>query len=202
MIKRYNIPAIKEWSLPKYLKGHILTAIPDMMDPTFREAVIFMIDHNEEGAFGCVFNHLSSSRLSDVLELDKEDLSSIPLYIGGPVQQNLLYAIHSGMKSGTVSEHALGPVNGLYFEPEIEIILDYIEKGRKNHSDFKYRFFAGYSGWGPAQLENELERNTWITMPFDNSVLFTEDQGYETALRKKGGMYWIAAETGVLPSKN
>lgn len=202
MIKRYNIPTIKEWSLPRYLKGHILAAVPDMMDPTFREAVIFMIDHNEEGAFGSVFNHLSSSRLGDVIELDNEDASSIPLFIGGPVQQNLLYTIHSGLKDNMVSEHALGPVNGIYFEPEIDLVLDYLEKNSFKALGFKYRFFAGYSGWGSAQLEEELGKNTWLTMPFDNSVLFTEEQGYETALRKKGGMYWIAAETGILPSRN
>ena len=202
MISRFNIPVTKEWVLPRYLKGHILAAVPDMLDLTFREALIFMIDHNEDGAFGCVFNHLSSSRLGDVIDTANPAIASIPLYIGGPVQQTLLFAIHTETEGRTISEHAVGPVNGLYFEPEVDSLITYLTEEKPAAQAFQYRFFAGYSGWGPLQLESELERSTWISMPFDSGLLYSGDNGYETALRKKGGMYWIAAETGMLPSKN
>ncbi|MBN1648412.1 MAG: YqgE/AlgH family protein [Spirochaetales bacterium] len=202
MINRFNIPATKEWVLPRYLKGHILAAVPDMLDNTFREALIFMIDHNEEGAFGCVFNHLSASRLGDVIDAKDPLIASTPLYIGGPVQQNLLFAIHNGVDNQEISENAVGPVNGLYFEPEIEPLVEYLSQKRPVAREIQYRFFAGYSGWDPLQLEGELDRSTWITLPYDSSLLFANDHNYETALRKKGGMYWIAAETGMLPSKN
>ena len=202
MISKYNIPAIQEWTLPKFLKGHILAAVPDMMDTTFKEALIFMIDHNDEGAFGCVFNHLSNSRLGDVIDLGDPETKAYPLYIGGPVQQNFLYVMHNSSNKFKSSEFAVGPVNGIYFEPEIATVLSYLKESGQNDSDFKFRFFAGYSGWGPDQLEKELTKSTWLSMPFDLSLLFTDDTGYESALRKKGGMYWIAAETGILPSRN
>ena len=200
--ERYQIPATKEWDLPKYLKGHILAAVPDMPDATFREAVIFMIDHNDKGAFGCVFNHLSNSKLGDVLELDDIRTASCPLYIGGPVQQNFIYALYSGPDEIERSENAIGPVNGIYFEPRIDLVFDYIKAEKTLLPEFRCRFFAGYSGWGAEQLDFELQRSAWITMPFDINLLFADNRGYQTALRKKGGIYWIAAETGPLPSRN
>ena len=66
------------------------------------------------------------------------------------------------------------------------------------------RFFAGYAGWAPGQLEDELRRGDWVVIKALPNLVFSEEPGksWEQALYKKGGVHWLAAETGYKPSIN
>lgn len=131
----------------------------------------------------------------------------LPIYYGGPVEQQYLFTLHSGIPKPYQSEHILSPVHGVYFEPDFSLIDKYLrerweETPARDRPDF--RFYAGYSGWSPGQLERELEEDTWLTLSARSDLVFSKDpdSAWQDALRKKGGIYWVAAETGFKPSVN
>jgi putative transcriptional regulator len=186
------------------LAGHFLVAETDLGDPNFTETVVLIISHDAEGAFGLVVNRKSGITLGEASpEYRASALAGIPLYIGGPVDQEYLFSIHTGLPAGFGSEHAREVVKGVVFEPNFGELERFImDQAQLSPPDL--RLFAGYSGWGPGQLEGELASQSWITIPAEASLVFDPHpaQGWKAALRKKGGVYWVAAETGYKPSLN
>ncbi|MFP4385359.1 MAG: YqgE/AlgH family protein [Spirochaetia bacterium] len=192
----------------KYLPGHFLIAEVEMGDPNFHRTIVLMLEHNHEGAFGLVVNKETDISLGQVLE-NYADLTpgALPIYYGGPVEQQYLFTLHSGIPKPYQSAHILSPVPGVYFEPDFSLIDKYLrerweETLARDRPDF--RFYAGYSGWSPGQLERELDEDTWVTLSARSDLVFSKDpeSAWQDALRKKGGIYWVAAETGFKPSVN
>ncbi|MCF7929298.1 MAG: YqgE/AlgH family protein [Spirochaetales bacterium] len=193
---------------PRYLGGHFLISETELMDPNFHKTVVLMIDHNDDGAFGLVVNRVSTSVLSNVLEVFQDNpAGDLPVYIGGPVQQYFLFVLHSGLPDGNRSSQAQEPLPGVIFETDFDLLSDFFMHTwpdlEPEHRPVVH-LFAGYSGWGPGQLENELERSSWIVLPGSSDLVFSPkpEESWENALRKKGGLYWVAAETGYKPSMN
>lgn len=208
--------------LPKYLTGYLLLADPDLRDPNFFHTVVLLVEHNEDGAFGLVLNRPGSASLGEVLpefadapeqpaDADvrgvPSSLSSFPIYVGGPVQREYLFVLHGelpGMKRG---EHAAEIQPGIVYEPMTatmvqEILGCWTALTAEERS--KFRIFAGYSGWGPGQLEGEMKTGCWITLESEAGLVFPEDPDatWEQALTAKGGLYSIIARTGFKPSLN
>lgn len=193
---------------PRYLTGHFLISETELEDPNFKETVVFLVDHSEEGAFGLVVNRMSQSTLGEVFEeFADHPAASIPIFVGGPVEPHYLFILYAGLPEGIRSEHAREPLGGIVFEPDFKPVSDYLKGdwlSRPPEDKGEIKFFAGYAGWGAGQLEQELEINSWVILPGTDELIFAShpEEGWREALRKKGGVYWIAAETGYKPSMN
>lgn len=194
---------------PESMAGHLLIAEPELRDPNFSRAVVLILYHNPEGAFGIVLNRRSEAVLSDIIDgFDTEPAGDIPVHVGGPVQPQYFFAIHSDKAPRiAVSEHAIQPVAGVTFEPDIRAVVDYLQgPWPKIPVDDRPHVFvvAGYAGWGEGQLDRELADHAWITTPATEGLVFYPDVGrlWEAALEQKGGLYRIIARTGFRPSMN
>jgi putative transcriptional regulator len=193
---------------PQYLTGHLLISETELEDPNFKETVIFIVDHSDEGAFGLVVNRKSDSILGEAFEeFADHPAASIPIYVGGPVEPQYLFILHSGLPSELQSEHAREPLGDVVFEPDFKPVSEYLRGSwleRDPEDKGEIKFFAGYAGWGAGQLEEELKTNSWVILPGADELIFAShpEEGWRQALRKKGGIYWVAAETGYKPSLN
>jgi putative transcriptional regulator len=150
--------------------GRLLISEPFMNDPNFKRSVILLAEHSEEGTLGYVLNHLSEYKLSDVLP--DVAYSEMPVYVGGPVANNTLHFIHR------VPEKIDGGVeiwDGIYWGGSFETVKELIATFQINENEIK--FFAGYSGWTPGQLDVEIEEDTWIVAnKFNSELVFNYDE--------------------------
>jgi putative transcriptional regulator len=175
------------------LRGSLLIAGPQLLDPNFRRTVVLVADHGEEGAMGVILNRPSGMTVADAAP-DLEPLigPDAPIFAGGPVQPT------SGVVLAEVAE-ADEPVFGdVVLVPGLGELADVVD-GAGN-----IRVFAGYAGWGPGQLDGELERDDWILEPARASDVFSDDpEGlWGTVLDRKGGQYALVARMPEDPSQN
>ena len=154
------------------LTGQLLIAMPQMDDPRFSRSVVFMCAHNAEGAMGLVVNKtgraaLDGASLLKQLGIEGDGFSSAPVHFGGPVEAARGFVLHST----DYTEQATLVVGDVGLTATIDI-LRAIGRGEGP----RQRFFAlGYAGWGPGQLDAEIQANGWLTVPSDNALLFDED---------------------------
>ncbi|TSJ39540.1 YqgE/AlgH family protein [Mucilaginibacter corticis] len=135
--------------------GRLLISEPFMTDPNFKRSVILLTEYADSGAMGFILNHQSDYLLGDVLP--DTAYSELPVYVGGPVAANTLHFIHC------VPEKIEGGIEicpGIYWGGDFESVKEQIAGYRLNQSEIK--LFMGYSGWTPAQLDEELKENSWI----------------------------------------
>lgn len=195
--------------VPESLKGYFLISESNMLDPNFQETVVLILEHNAEGAFGIVVNRRSRLTLGDILpEFAHERGFQTPVYVGGPVQQEYLFVVHSELpeneKSDTVSE----VVKGVFFEPSFRYLQKYFEpqfwESVPADDRPKIHLFLGYSGWAPGQLEREMQSGSWVIHRASPRIVFhhNPEQGWRDALKDKGGIYKIFAESNQNPSLN
>jgi putative transcriptional regulator len=156
------------------LAGQLLVATPEMSDPRFRQTVILLAQHNQNGALGVVINRPLSdmplAKLLDGLGLDSKGISgSVRVFAGGPVQPEVGLIVHTAeyRREGTIE------IDGrVALTTSPEILRDI---GR--HRGPKQSIVAfGYAGWGPGQLESELALHGWFTFPEDPKLVFDFDR--------------------------
>ncbi len=159
-----------------YLTGQLLVASPAMRDPRFVQAVIYMIAHNKEGAMGLVVNRpLARGPIWDLLKsLGVEDVEGEDtgvetiLYYGGPVESDKGFILHT-------SDYALKGTqivdDGIAVTTDIEI-LRALARGKGPRRSL---MIMGYAGWAPGQLEAEMRRDDWFSIPAEQSLIFDED---------------------------
>ncbi|GIX42635.1 MAG: transcriptional regulator [Leptospiraceae bacterium] len=193
----------------KSLKGYFLISETTMLDPNFKHTVVLLIEHNEEGAFGLIVNKKSQFHLADLLpDFQNQRAKETPIFIGGPVQQEFLFAIHSPLLDRQISATAIEVIPRVYFEPGFRNLEDYFKDSYWNQLPLddrpKIHLFIGYSGWGPGQLEKEIREGSWIIHPASEKIVFhpNPEQGWKDALRQKGGIYKIFADTNQDPFLN
>jgi len=145
--------------------GALLVAEPAMLDPNFKRAVILVCDHTEAGSFGLVLNRPSDLHLPEVL-LEPVGLDH-PVFIGGPVQPDTLHFLHA--YADEISE-AVPVGGGIGWGGPFDEVAEQIRRGAFDPD--RFRFFAGYAGWGPDQLAGEVEDNSWILLPSDPTSVF------------------------------
>jgi putative transcriptional regulator len=175
------------------LRGSLLIAGPQLLDPNFRRTVVLVADHGEEGAMGVILNRPSGMTVADAAP-DLEPLigPDAPIFAGGPVQPT------SGVVLAEVAE-ADEPVFGdVVLVPGLGELADVVD-GAGN-----IRVFAGYAGWGPGQLDGELERDDWIVEPAQAADVFSEtpEELWAAVLERKGGQYALVARMPEDPSQN
>ena len=169
-------------------RGDLLISEPYLPDPNFERTVILLCEHDDNGTFGFVLNKPSEAVFSDAVE--DADHFDAPLYVGGPVQQNSLHFIHT--REDQLAAREILP--GLYWGGDFDHLLSLIETNEIDQED--YRFFVGYSGWEPGQLEDELKVKSWIIhkQPTPEMIFNTEpDVLWKEALKTKGGKFRVIA---------
>lgn len=176
------------------LRGQFLVAMPEMGDDNFRESVIYLVGHGDEGAMGLVVNHsLAEMRFADILEElklgEKDELIQLPEHVrnrrvlrGGPVQKSRGFVLHSSdyFKAGNsyvVNEDVC-----------LTATLDVLKAIAFQETPAEALFALGYCGWSPGQLEGEIQRNGWLTVPFSRELLFglPIENRYDAALARLG----------------
>lgn len=139
--------------------GTALIASTDLIEPTFARTVIYVIEHNEAGSLGVILNRMSQTAVHNLLP-QWTDIAASPrvLYVGGPVKQDAALCL-GVMKHGfDVDDHpALRPVDG-------RVVLVDLDADPESLSEVLegVRIFAGYSGWGIGQLDDELDQDSWM----------------------------------------
>lgn len=162
----------------------LLVAAPSMLDPDFAEAVILLAESSEDGAVGFVLNRASPFSMKDLAE----DLSLAlqahqegqAVYRGGPVSPERGWVLFRGdtLAVSAEDEHVFS-VEG---EIRIAATLEVLGKFLQPETEHPFRLLLGYAGWGPGQLEGEIQRGDWIPMELDEALVF---EGDTAALWKK-----------------
>lgn len=151
-------------------KGVFLVASPALRDPNFRQTVVLLCEHNDEGALGFVVNRPTAMNLSEVLpQVPIMEAQKHPLFSGGPVQTNQVMVLY---RLNELPEGSHTVIDGVCLGGDFTI-LDRILTDKAAGEGF--RAFAGYSGWGPGQLENEMKSGSWITLPADSATVFDRE---------------------------
>ena len=156
------------------LKGQLLIATEGMTDPRFDHAVILMVSHDHDGAFGIVINRpLGEKPLAEILEAfgrkDTGATGSVPVFLGGPVQLEASFTIHGSDYSRT---HTRTVAAHLAVTPSSEVLEDIAQ----NQGPAKSLVAFGYAGWSPGQLEDEISRHAWYMAPADPGIVFDDDR--------------------------
>jgi putative transcriptional regulator len=147
-----------------------LVARRGMPDPNFRETVVLVTQPQRGGPFGVIINRPLDQRLSQVFsEVESLKDRKDPLYFGGPVKPDgLVFLVHAK----TSPPRGMSVLKDVYFTGDTEAIEKLLR--RKNPTD-GLKVFAGYSGWGPGQLQHEIGRGDWHVMPASAEMIFEKD---------------------------
>jgi putative transcriptional regulator len=178
-------------------KGRLLISEPFLPDPNFERTVVLLCEHNEEGSFGFVLNKPSALKVNEVIE-DFGSLESI-VFVGGPVQQDTLHFIHRNIEL----PNAVSIIDKVCWGGEFENLISLFDTKQASKEDI--RFFLGYSGWGPGQLESELEQDSWIVCDFvtDQLLFDTEPEMlWKRTLDSMGGRFSVYSNYPVDPRLN
>jgi putative transcriptional regulator len=154
-------------SLPQQLaKGKFLVASRELLDPNFHEAVILLADYGETGASGLIINRPTPVTLSEILP-GEESLRprNDPIYIGGPVGRDRLILL---IRSAEKPMDAQPLFDDVYISGSASTLRDLAG----GHGQARFRAYMGYAGWGPGQLESEVERGDWWVVPAEAEAIF------------------------------
>lgn len=160
-----------------------LIAVPQLLDPNFRQSVVLLLEQNDDGALGLVVNRVSPLLVRDLCRDHEMPYSGEPgkkVRCGGPVQP----------------EHGLVLYANEHEDPEGRPVVDglHVSASRATLGRLcklphgRFECYSGYAGWGPGQLESELSEGAWVTAPADPPTVFDlpPDQAWELCLRAQG----------------
>ena len=168
------------------LAGHMLIAMPQMQDRRFERSVILLCVHNEDGAMGLVVNKLIDSlslpELLDQLGIAAAGLKGrAQVHFGGPVESGRGFVLHSDdyNEEGTIT------VGG---NMALTATLDILRAIGRGDGPRRSLLALGYAGWGPGQLDAEIQANGWLHVDADEGIVFGDDfkDKWQKALGKLG----------------
>ena len=177
--------------------GTLLISDPFLKDPNFVRTTILICDHQLEGSFGFVLNKRKENVLGDLIE----DLNgnTFPVYFGGPVQTNTLHFIHHCPEQIT---GGIEIMKGVYWGGDFTDVINLLF--RQELRPNQIRFFLGYSGWGEAQLQQEIEDKSWIISECNRRLLFNtpSENLWKDSLQELGGEYKLMVNYPLDPQLN
>lgn len=168
------------------LTNHFLIALPTLQDPNFSRTVTYICEHTNEGTMGIIVNRPSALQLTDILHhMGIEETPDTPadmrIFIGGPVQEDRGFLLHSPAKRWDST---------LVITDDLAVTTsqDLVKALAKNEGPDNILFALGYAGWGPGQLEQELQQDAWIFGPASDEILFHTpvEQRWEAAAKLAG----------------
>lgn len=176
-----------------YLTGKMLLAMPNMLDPRFFRSVIYMCAHSAEGAMGIIVNQpLQGVDFKELMEQLELPVTRQPVgdhvHFGGPIETGRGFVLHS---ADYMREESLPVSEGLALTGTTDILKDIADgKGPKKHI-----FVLGYAGWGPGQLETEIQENTWLNMDVDSEIIFSPG---DTGIKWKKALHRLGINPAML----
>jgi putative transcriptional regulator len=178
-------------------RGKLLVATPPLADPNFDRTVVLLLEHGDDGAIGVVLNRPTYTSLTDALP-DWQPLSSAPavVFTGGPVASEAVIALARGAGNADA-----GWVQVLDDLGTVDVGRDPSAMTAEVRA---LRVFAGYAGWGPGQLESEIEAGGWFVVGARPDDPFTADPEalWRTVLRRQRGRVAMFANCPVDPTEN
>ena len=170
------------------LQGQFLLAMPSMGDPRFLRSVVYMVAHDSEGAMGFIINKRAEGlSLGDILKdmpetVAKTGLVNLPVYVGGPVQNDRGFVLHTSDYEKT--HNTLSQELPIALTQSADVLVD----ATHGRGPEKMRLFLGYAGWGPGQIEGELQDNAWLVCDANIAAIFTSqsDDLYEKCVAAMG----------------
>ena len=169
----------------KLAQGKFLVAADHLRDPNFSETVIYLVAHSAHGAMGVVINRPTDIHLARALpHLEDQPHAKDVIYAGGPVGRSHMLVL---IRSNTLSlENTLPVTEEISASSDLENLALLAKEAAA-----QFRVHAGYAGWSPGQLDNEVARGDWHVRPGDAETLFdTEPQSLWPALIQRGTIEW------------
>ncbi len=169
------------------LAGQILLASPSLQDPSFRDAVVLVCHHDDDGCMGLIINRPRAIGIADVLEdlgidLTRPTNDALPcVYEGGPVDDFRGFVLHDGW-------HIYESTMQITPELHLTASRDVLEALGRGDGPEHFMLILGYAGWHAGQLESELSNNDWLIAPASHHIVFQEppDRRWELAARCMG----------------
>jgi putative transcriptional regulator len=150
---------------------YLLIATPALRDPNFVHTVVLIGHHDAQGALGWVINRLHDSLARDILTPEHRERvhAETPLHVGGPVPTDALLALFHGVVNGAESAE-IAP--GLSVSRSADILPLLFSKA-PGPGLVRGRLVFGYAGWGPGQLEREMQEGAWLALPSEEDLAFS-----------------------------
>jgi len=174
--------------------------MPGLEDESFARSVVYLCEHSERGALGLIINKPTDITLKGLfdkvdLSLRREDLTTEPVFQGGPVQTERGFVLHEPMlmDKGDTDESAYASTMTIPGGLEMTTSKDVLEALSTGAGPRRVLITLGYSSWGEGQLESELAENAWLTVAADLSVIFDTPvpERYDRALSLLGLKAWM-----------
>jgi putative transcriptional regulator len=178
------------------LRGQLLIASPALLDPNFARTVVLIAEHDETGAMGIVLNRAGELEVEEAAPVLADLVEAgAPVHEGGPVQPTSVVIMAQFEDPARAAVPVLDDVGFVAGDSDFEALGDDLVRAR---------VFAGLAGWGPHQLESELEREDWILEPALADDVFTDDPDglWAAVLERKGGSFALVARMPLDPSLN
>lgn len=168
-------------------KPIFLIARPGLPDPNFRESVVLVVNSDRGDATGVIINRPTDRSLADILPGERFGAFTDPIYFGGPVAMQGLFAL---FEAPAYSGPALPMLPGVWLAVRPDSVDALLDK-----PPARIRFFSGYSGWGPGQLRGELDRGDWLVVDADAKTVFKRDTSrlWQDMLRRARAVHAGAA---------
>jgi putative transcriptional regulator len=172
-------------------KGRLLLATPPLSDPNFDRAVVYVLEHHEDGAIGLILNRPTDEALTEPLDR-WIDLQSTPssIFTGGPVDTNAMIAMATTKELLVDATDLLTPISGLVASTDLSadpaIVAAHVDA---------VRIFRGYAGWGAGQLDLEIEEGAWLLLDAEIGDVFSnrpDDLWHDVLRRQPGRLSWLA----------
>lgn len=172
-------------------QGKALVASPYLTDSNFMRCVVYILQHDGDGAFGLVLNRPLNLTVGQLFEdwLETKVKNDKPVFYGGPVEGLVV-----------MMQASLGMVNEQKIMMLPKVREQFAEIANEQNSDkWSMRIFDGYSGWGPSQLENELQEGSWLIWdPPPNELMADPAELWQSAVRQIGRDVLSQSVVGVL----
>ncbi len=178
-------------------KGTVLISEPFLSDTYFRRSVVYLTENGKEGSIGFVLNKALEMRVSDVIEDFPE--GDFLVSLGGPVSTDTIHYLHT---MGDLIPGSILVKDGIFWGGDFDEIKK-LAKERQIKKD-SLRFFLGYSGWSPGQLDDEMKENAWLIGDIPSGLIMeAKDSGFwNKALKRFKNKYRVWANFPEDPSLN
>ena len=174
--------------------------MPGMEDAFFAKSVVYLVDHNDQGAMGLMINKTVDISMEALfvkidLSMPRTDLAANPVLQGGPVHQDRGFVLHDPVFDSSEPEQA-SPYQSTIRVPgglDMTTSRDVLESISTGGGPKRVLVSLGYAAWGEGQLESELKENAWLTVEADTSVIFDAPMAerYDRALGLLGLQAWM-----------
>ena len=154
----------------------LLIASPNMQCPYFSKSVVLLIDHNSKGSFGFVINNKTEYKLDEVLAENSVKVpENVAVWKAGPLQANSAFILHNEKSMAFETKVA----DNIYISASQESLSNILNKRFYYNNEnlscrelYPFRVLIGFSGWGPAQIEQEIKNGYWLIAPLNKEIIF------------------------------